>query len=98
VSKLAAIDDAFGYTIEQLTGNQKDILLAIYALLSRNKSDINDSTVKIKYRAELIQRQENLDRDKLRAAKYGLAIPTDLSNEIEYEERRIAELNELLDD
>jgi len=107
VGKLVTTDDAFNDTINWLNDSLKDILhnslkgilMALWALLSRNKNDIAESAVVIRTRFELIQRQGNLSRLQERAAKHGsLNVPTHLANEIDEEKQRIEELTSQLNE
>ena len=91
------MDDRFGETVEQITDTQDSILRALSAILSRNKTELNESAKIIDARLELRKRQKNLGRNQERAAGFGsLNVPTYLANEIEADEQRIRELEEEL--
>lgn len=97
VSLMAAKDDGLQDLVDIILENDKAMLQAMMALLSRNTANVTESESIIKARYELTQHIKNLNNLKIRAARHGaLAVPTDLTNEIDLEEQRITELQEIL--
>lgn len=100
VNKLVTTDDVFGETVQRVIDTQRafrdtllDCLRALHVILSRNPDDLRQTRPLINSQIELLQYQDNLDKLRLDAARYGsLDVPLKLQNEIERTEKRIEEL------
>lgn len=107
ISKLVTVDDSYGETVQRiiqvlrlLNGSQMDVEKAVYAILVQNETEITKAKITIADRhqtsavqEELIIRMQNLSRLELQAAGHGaLNVPTWLSNQIQAEQDKIAEL------
>lgn len=109
--KLITTDDAFGETVQrnftasrEIVGALIDVEKALYALLTKNVDDLQESKStmpgslrKLRMQELLIQYQETLHNLQMQAAGHGpLDVPTRLKNEIERTIEQIAELESKL--
>lgn len=111
--KLITTDDAFGETVQrnmsasrEIVGALIDVEKALYALLTKNIDDLQQSKAvmpgslrKLRTQELLLQHQETLHNLQLQAAGHGqLDVPVRLTNEIEKTLSKIETLEQQLAD
>lgn len=103
VGQMATMDDAFRDTVERLNEKTKanadaihDLEKAVYALLTRAMSEMDDARSNVKARLEkrdlLTALYDTLNKLQIQAARRGDDVPVHLQNAIEKKRQEIADL------